>query len=226
MAISLSLSLSLAPFSRSFSSEITWPIQRERDQTRRGFYFARLSALAYREIVVAPFESPTGGIIYFEKARRAHPSQTSRAGTFKGRALTKFSTSDSIMANLRVTPVSPARANFSTGIHTHTHTHTHTHRGTRVRTHTLNFPRSQSSFPFVTVSSPWHGTFSVSPRRKTTCFMHRPAHYRLNVPRGKSFHGREGNFDARRTEREGCVAFVFPRNFLRREPRREHNGKQ
>lgn len=101
------------------------------------------------------------------------------------------------MANLRVTSrrymVYSARKLFYTG--------------------TISRDRAKffRSFPFVTVYHPCargYGTFNVPPRRKTMCFMHRPAHYRLNVPGENLSPGREGNFDARRTEQKGCVTFI------------------
>lgn len=89
------------------------------------------------------------------------------------------------MANLRLTPAWQ-RANFSTQ---------------------AQFPAIAKFFRFFPlrycISPLRHSTFNVPPRYKTMCFMHRPAHYWPNALREKSFHNREGNFNAWQTEKKG-----------------------
>jgi len=88
------------------------------------------------------------------------------------------------MANLRVTPAWQ-RANFST-------------QGT------ISCKVLSVFSPSLLYQPRGAGTFSVPPRHEAMRFMHRPTHYRLNIP-GKNLSAvmRE-NFDTRQAEKKGA----------------------
>lgn len=84
------------------------------------------------------------------------------------------------MANLRVTPAWQ-RANFSTQAQFPT-----------IAKFFRSFHLRYRINPVAQALSTWH---------KTMCFMHRPAHYWLNISGKISFRGHKRNFDTRQAEK-------------------------